>query len=232
MPEYELPKFDPYGWPYFARLSGEEAARWVDEVYRPYFPLSELSQEALLLMRLRRLDEGSERLVRLRAAIDAMEGADPAVRSVVERWYHAALGYYFYCREAFGEADEAMARARDAVADAIGRRPFLVPMAYDCFGFSLHRARIARNGRRWDEMEAHMDEVRGMLRGALPFCVLADGTGVRLADIQAFYRALPPIADEAREAIADVLDDGARRKRASSKFLEMYRIPGVCIPYP
>lgn len=228
------PQFVQYGWPHFVRLSGGEGRQWVEDVYTPRIPLSDLSMEALALMRGRRLDEGFALLERLREAREGLAAtdADPALRCVVDRWYYAAMGYYFYRREAFDDADRSMARARESVAGAVGRHRFLVPMAYDCYGFSLHRAQVARNGERWAAMWAHLDEVRGMMEGRLPFCTLEDGTGVRIADIQAFYRALPALGDEERQAVADVLDDAQRIGGIQSRFQELFRIPGTVIPYP
>lgn len=228
------PQFVQYGWPHFVRRSGGEARQWVDGHYAPRVALSDLSMEALVLMRTDRVDEGRACLDRLRDARErlAAEGVDPALACVVDRWYHAAMGYYFYRVEAWDEADRSMARARDAVAGAVERHRFLLPMAYDCYGFSLHRAQVARNGQRWDAMWAHLDEVRGMMEGRLPFCTLADGTPVAIADIQAFYRALPALDDAEREAVGDVLDDGARLTGIQERFRSVLRIPGTVIPYP
>lgn len=234
MSNAKLPQFVEYGWPYFVRLGGGEGAEWVEREYMPRLQLSELSMEALYLMRTRRVEEGFSLLKRLRESREALarDGADPALCCVVDRWYYAAMGYYFYRREAFDSADRAMARARGSVAGAVELYRFLLPMAYDCYGFSLHRAQVARNGGRWAQMWAHLDEVQGMMEGRLPFCTLADGTPVHIAEIQAFYHALPPLDEGARESVADVLDDVLRLEGLKGRVHELFRIPGTVIPYP
>lgn len=222
---------DSYDWLHFVRRSGGEGRRWA-EAYRRSLPLEELSDRSLLLLRGRRYDEGYALLEQLGEALPAPGEVEPSIRSVLERWYYGVLGYYFYCLEHFDQAEAAMVRAHEAVTAAIGERRFLLPLANHCHEFRLHRARIARNRRRWDEMRVHVDEVRGMMEGRLPFCVLGDGTPVRMAAILDFYAAIPDATEAERASLESLLDDAARLRSFGRFVRAMLQVPGFVIPYP
>lgn len=225
------PEQDPYDWLRLVRLSGVEGRRWAEE-YSSNEPLVELSFRSLVHFRHRRFDEGQELLSKLGGELRAAAGMDPSVRAVMERWYYGVLGYYFYSLDAFDQAEAAMQQAHAAIAAAIGERRFLVALADHCPEFRLHRARIARNRRRWDEMRSHVEEVRGMMEGRTPFCVLCDGTAVRTSTIREFYRAVLDPAGAEPGPLPVVLDD-ATRLRDFERFVHaMYRLPGFVIPYP
>lgn len=218
-------------WFHFVRRSGEEGRLWVEE-YRHRRPLEELSTRSLILLRGRRFDEGYELLARLGEALRSTEEIEPSVRSVLERWYYGVLGYYFYCLDSFDHAERAMVRAHDAVTAAIGERRFLLPLANHCHEFRLHRARIARNRRRWEEMRTHVEEVRGMMEGRIPLCVLCDGAEVRISTLREFYAAIPHPTEAEQGALAGVLDDSARLRNFDRFVHAMYLVPGLVIPYP
>lgn len=220
-----------FDWLHFVIRSGADGERWAER-YGQARPLEELTTDALRLLRGRRYDEGYALLERMRGEMDAAHFAELSIRSVVERWYYGVLGYYFYCLGQADPANRAMIQAHQAVTAAIGATRFLLPLANHCHEFRLHRARIARNAARWDEMRTHVQEVRAMMLGAAPFCVLEDGTPVDIRDIRAFHAAIPSLTDAERQALAGLLDDGARLRNFDQFVSGMYRIPGFVIPYP
>lgn len=218
-------------WLHFIDRSGEPGRRWADE-YRGYRHLSELCQEALLLLRARRKDEGRQVLEGAGREREALRGVDPSIRAVLDRWYYGVLGYYLYTLDAFDDADHVMRQAHATVADAVGMRRFLIPLAYHCHEFYLHRARIARNRMHWGEMRVYVDEVRGMMEGCVPLCTLADGTPVPIGAVQEFYRSLAPLSEVEHAACRRLLDD-AELMRGFDRFIHvMYQLPGTVIPYP
>ncbi|HEX2202862.1 MAG TPA: hypothetical protein VHG91_06180 [Longimicrobium sp.] len=219
-------------WMHFVRRSGDEGKAWVAD-YRRHLTVWELCDEALALLRRRRFAEGEALLERARVARDALAGGvDPSIRAVLDRWYYGVLGYALYCRDRGDEADAMMGRAHEAVATAVGHRRFLLPLAYHCHEFYLHRARIARNRNRWAEMRDHVREVRGMMDGSVPFCTLAGGDPVVIDTIAGFYLSLAPLS-EAEEKVCRVVIDQEVRMRGFDRFVHgMYRIPGAVIPYP
>lgn len=222
---------EPFDWLHFVARSGGEGRDWA-RTYRDVMPLDELSVRSLGLLRRRRFDEGYALLAELDQGIRSAGALEPAVRAVLERWYYGVLGFYFYSVERFDEAEAAMVRAHHAVAAAIGARRFLLPLANHCQEFRLHRARIARNRARWDEMRSHVDDARAMMAGGVPFCVLDDGTAVRIAEICAFYAGIRALTEAERESVAGLLDDEVRRRDFERFVSGMYRIPGLVIPYP
>lgn len=207
---------------------GDEGRCWA-EAYRSYGPLTSGMQRALTLLRGRRTDEGLALLEQTRGEIEATAGMDPSIRAVLDRWYHGALAYYFYCVQALDEADETMVRAHESVVAAVGCRRVLIPLALDCNEFRFHRARIARNRLRWREMRAHMDEACGMLEGRVPLCVLGDGSAVHVSDVRDRYAAA--CAGTGGEEHSALFDDGARRRAIDRAVRDLYRAPGQVIEY-
>jgi hypothetical protein len=224
-----LPAPDP--WLSLVRRSGAEGRAWAD-AYRRWEPVAALNPVCLRLLHARRWEEGAEALARFRAAVDRAVDADPATRAVLERWYQAVYGYALYCRDDHAGAERAMVRAGDEVARAVGELGALLPLVHHCHEFRLHRARIARNQRRWDEMWAHVDEVRAMFEGRAPYCLLPDGRAVGLAEVKAYHRALGGLDAAERAAVDALLDDRARMDSFDRFVHVLCRIPGFVIPYP
>jgi hypothetical protein len=221
----------PDPWLGLVRRSGPEGRRWAD-AYRRWEPVAALNAECLRLLHAGAFAQGSDLLARFRAEVDAASAADPATRAVLERWYEAVHGYRLYALGRYRAADAAMRRAADAVARAVFHLPALLPLVHHCHEFRLHRARISRNRRRWQEMWGHVEEVRGMFEGRRPYCLLPDGRAVGLAELQAFYAAAGPLEGEEREAAVQVLDDAERMRGLDAFVHRMCRIPGFVIPYP
>ncbi|HEY0015540.1 MAG TPA: hypothetical protein VGC13_04450 [Longimicrobium sp.] len=220
-----------FGWLHFVARSGDEGSRWAEH-YRQFEALEQLSTRSLLLLRRGDVLRGYELLEELGEAIRTVVSADPSIRSVLERWYYGVLGYYFYCIDRSDEAEDAMVQAHRAVTAAIGTRLFLLPLANHCHEFRLHRARIARNRLRWEQMQVHVEEARAMMAGVVPFCVLNDGSPVRIAEVCAFYAAIPSLTDAERDSLAGLLNDEVRLRGFEQFVNSMYRVPGFVIPYP
>lgn len=222
----------PVTWITYVRLSGEEGRRWAD-AYAPREPIAALCQRAVEVLRVRGIAEGAALLERARQGLEALPAdEDPSVRAVLERWYQGALGYYFYATAAYDQADACMDRAYGAVVDAIGRRRWLLPLAMECSEFHMHRARVDRKRCRWATMRDHAETAVQMRAGDRPLCTLSDGTDVRLADVQHFYRSLPGMTDAERRGASAVLDDRALRLGTEREARYVMRIHEIAIQYP
>jgi hypothetical protein len=222
---------DAGAWLALVHRSGAEGRRWARE-YRRWQPVAAMNADCLALLHARRWEEGEALLRRFRAAVDGAEGAaGPATRALLERWYQAVFGYYLYCREEYDAAERAMVLASESIAAAVGHLPALLPLVPGCHEFRLHRARIARNRRRWAAMWDHVEAVRAMFEGRTPFCLLADGRPVGLAEVRAHYAALGPLDGPEARIAASFLDDRTRLGDLDRFVREMTRLPGFVIPY-
>lgn len=218
-------------WLHFVRRSGGAGEFWAGE-FRAHRGVWEMCDAALQLLRRQRVTEGEVLLGRARARLPAPGDVDLSVRSVLDRGYYGVLGYCFYCRDALDEADALMVRAHSAVAEAIGGRRFLTPLAYHCHEFHLHRARIARNRQRWREMHDHLAEARGMVEGRVPFCTLPDRSTVLLGDLQEFYASLGPLSDAEQHACRPVVDRDLGLRGFDRFASGIYLVPGFVYGYP
>lgn len=218
-----------YDWLYFAAKSGEEGRAW-SAGYQRFDALEVASIRALEQLRAGDLDGGAATLAGMRRGLDAADAA-PSMRSVLERWYYGVLGFLHYRREEFAAAETAMIAAFEAVRAAVARRRFLLLLANHCHEFTLHRARISRNQRRWAEMEEHLALARGMMTDRLPLCHLADGTPVFFTTLTDYYLALP-LDDDERTWLGGLLDRESRLRQFDRFVENIYLQPGFAIPYP
>lgn len=214
---------------YFVANQGDEGQRWV-ETFRPFQPLGTDTRQALVLFWRRQMEEGRALLERVSADIESTSGIEPSIRAVLERWYYGVLAYYFYCVHDLDQADEAIVRANQAVITAVGCQRVLLPMAVECYELCFHRARIARSRHRWQEVREYVAEVRGMMDGRLPFCVLGDGSTVLLSDVKECYAAFAGMAEE-QATVSMFLNDRARLREVEQTVRDVYRIPGHVIQY-
>jgi hypothetical protein len=218
----------------YVALSGREGEQWVQEFDLRVRPLVEMCRCTVKgLRRGMTHEQAAELLQRTREGLEALDaqGADPSLRAAAERWYYGALGFYFYSLRNFDQADDSMNRAHESVTRAVDRHRCLMGLAYDCFEFELHRARIARDGCRWEAMRRHAEESAGMRSGTRPFCVLSDGTPIALGDLRRFYTSLPELTDEDRVALVRVIDDEQGPREATRFVRTMFRLSGFVIDY-
>ncbi len=221
------------GWLYFAAVSGEAGRAWVQEFRRPEcFEIVSTATRALPLFHRRELERGRRLLEEAEAGLLSLREGHPSIRFAVEQIYYPLLAYYHYRVEEFALARENLGLASVAVASAIAREPFLIPLAFRCSELELHHARIARHQRRWEAMGRHIDTALKMVHGGAPFCALPDGTEIALPEIQAFFRGLPPLAPEMAEFSRTLTDDALRHRVFDQFILGIYAIPGFVIGYP
>ena len=218
------------GWLHFAARSGEAGRAWTD-AYRCHLPLVERSDQALAYLRRRRFGEAEAELRRCAAELAGLPAFPSSVRWVVERFFYGSLAYLRYCLGDLDEAEQLLRRADEALVAAIRDAGFLLPLAIHCQELCLHQARIARNGRRWPEMHAHVERARAMVLGRAPLCDLGEGRSIYFADVCRFFRSFSMSPAE-EETIRGVVDDG-ERLRAFDRFVRrLYRLPGFAIQYP
>ena len=232
---YERSRTSGYDWLHFAARSGEEGRAWA-ELYRQHRPLVRRSDEALDLLRRRRIDQGRASLDRMAEGMAALAASPQAVpdsvRCVLDRWYQGTLGYYHYCRDEHDAAQRAMDLAHAAVSRAISRRRFLLPLANHCHEFRLHQARIERNRRGWKEMLARIEEARGMIEDREPLCELPGGEKVFMSTLRRFFEGLGELTAAERQALDLFFDDDLRR-RLFDRFVRRLRVlPGFAITFP
>lgn len=219
-----------YPWYRLVQMSGDEGTRWLRDYGRANPQVDRIMAAVPLL---RRGDQagGEALLARAWEGMGGLEWEDPSARAVAERWYYGALGYALYCRRAYDEADEVMVRACDAMAHALRDRPFLLAIADEVVELVLHRARIARNRHRWDEMKAHVDTATAMREGTRPYYALDGGRTVWLADVQAFLDALP-VPEDDRPVLPHLQRDAERRQDTDRCVRDVLRLPGFVIQHP
>src|SRR5204862_1758692 len=132
-------------------LAGE-GRLWV-EAFRSteLMRLTRLSEQAVTLLRRRRIDEARELFAEVARRLALGPGAPEAGREVFDRFYYGARAYYFYCLGDYTAADEDLERAHAAVAASVGLFLPLLPLAQHASELRLQRARIARNRNLWSQ---------------------------------------------------------------------------------
>jgi hypothetical protein len=219
-----------YRWFDYVRLSGTSAACWLDE-YRRCQPVVKQILHPLEVLRRGDVDTGCRMIEQAGDALASLAVADPSLRLVMDRWYYGVLGYAHYCRELYDEADLAMAQAQEALAAALEERNFLLVMADDAFELILHRARIARNRQRWDEMWEHSERALAIREGRQPYFVLRDGTSIWISTIARFFDSLP-VPERSQPLVPHVQDVETRRRNTEQSIRGIVRFRGFVIEYP
>jgi hypothetical protein len=225
------PQAEPPDWLHFAGRSGEVGQAWAAE-YRRHFPSVELSRRALALMHRHQIEEGHATLQEFARALEELQGIPSSMRSLMKRWYHGVAGYYFYCIEDFDQAQQSMCLADQAVVDAISESDFLLPLAVHCQEFCLHQARIARNRRRWTEMNRYLNRSRAMMLDLEPLCQTRQGSPIFFSTLGRFYSKLEPLSNPERESIQGLVEEGQRAWLFDRFVRRLLKLPGVAIEYP
>jgi len=213
-------------------LTGE-GRLWV-EAFRSteLMSLTRLSEQAVTLLRRRRIDEAHELFAEIARRLTSRPEAPQAGREVFDRFYYGARAYYFYCLGDYTAADEDLERAHDAVAASVGKFLPLLPLAQHASELRLQRARIARNRNLWSQTGDHVAIVRAMIEDRSPLCTTADGMPVFFSTLSEYYRALPHLREQDWEALSGMLDSARRRESFELTIRWLYALPGMAILYP
>lgn len=216
-------------WNDLVPLSGEDGCRWMTE-YQRCRPVTVPILSVIPILRRGDCETGARILAEAWESFGTMEVPDHSVRCVVERWYYGALAYLHYCRKEFDDADRVMVQAGGVMGEAVARRHFLLALADEAVEISFHRARIARNLRRWRVMREHIDEAWAMREGEIPYYVLPCGTSVWLRDVNEFLDSLP--APEGGGPLLPELQDPVRRRQNTDRHVrDILRIPGFVVQH-
>lgn len=224
------PDVPAYDWLHFVARSSDEGRRWVENYRRlEVLDTDRLAALALLDFREGRQKSGAARLKRISKRLRDLE-LSSSIRAVLNRWYHGVVAYDRYCREDFDGAGESLDLANAAVTTAVSEQRELLLLANHCQEFRLHHARIARNRRRWKEMEHHVEVARSMVESQSPLCILSNRSAVFMTDIQNFIYRLD-LDDKEREFLKSLLDDKLRLMLFDRFVTGLQMIPGFVIPY-
>lgn len=219
-----------YDWRHFAARSGEPGAAWAAE-YEAHASVVALSNEALGHFRARRFADGCRILDEYDRACASLNGIPGSMRRVLDRWYHGVEAYRRYGLDDFDGAADGMNQAHDAVVEAVSRDGFLMMLTIHCLEFRLHHARIARNRRSWDELDAHVRHARSMVEGRRPLCELADGRPVYFSTIGEFMRSVGPLNAGEVEVLREVTDADLRLARFDEFVRRLRVLPDFAIRY-
>ncbi len=219
-----------YRWFDMVQMSGAEGRRWVAE-YARVQPLVNQLLAPLDLLRKGNLQTGEEMLERAADALEATRVEHASLAALLDRWYLGVAGYAHYVREEYDQADACMRRAMERLADAVAEHPFLVPMADDAFELVLHRARIARNRRRWDEMWEHLDTGAALREDRRPYAVRPDGEAVTLSTLREWFGALP-VPPEAQPLVPHLQNADELRRNTQGSLRGILRLSGFAIQHP
>ena len=213
-------------------LNGE-GRLWV-EAFRSteLMGLTRLSEQAVTLLRRRRIDEAHELFAEIARRLASGPEAPPAGREVFDRFYYGARAYYFYCLGDYMAADEDLERAHAAVAASVGKFLPLLPLAQHASELRLQRARIARNRNLWSQMGDHVAAVRAMIEDRSPLCTMADSTPVFFSTLSEYYGTLPHLREQDWESLSGMLDSARRRESFEITIRWLYALPGMAILYP
>ena len=230
-----LPSVQPRAprWADFIALGGAAGRHWLAEYeLAGGMELHRWTEEALELLRRRRLDAGLALLEQAGALAAARPGdARDSIAHVMRRWYWAALAYLHYCQEELDQASQALERAHDAVRAAVEAAEPVLPLAPHCHEFRIQHARIARSRRRWSEMWSHIETARNMLQDREPLCIRSDGNPVHFADLARHYGPLSAYEGDDRKALVGLLTDHYRLRYFELNLHWVYAPAGFTIPY-
>ena len=219
-----------YHWFDFVQMSGTEGRRWVAG-YARVQPLVKQILAPLELLRAGELETGSERLARAGQALAGREFEDPSLRALLDRWYYGVLAFAHYARDEHDAADACIVRALDALVEAVRLRGCLLVMVDDAFELVLHRARIARNRRRWAEMWQHLDTADALRGGRRPYGEFGDGSPVWVSTLVDHLDNLP-VPPEAQPVLRRLQDPDERRRATENSIRTVVRLAGFIIPHP
>lgn len=219
-------------WHHFISATGEQGEAW----FRLYLDaggddFGGRLDVGVLKIRRGQEAEGERILNECASTLDALESADPSIPLVLRLSYLSACAYRHYHHGELDSAQAVLDECDSVVAETLAVAPFLVPIAGRCCDFRLHRVRLARDQRRWQDMWRHLDRGRRMVSGEIPLCRAA-GQDFFMPEVCAFYRALEPADEIEREAL-DLLSQLQQRLQTfANRALAATLIPNMVVNYP
>jgi hypothetical protein len=219
-----------YRWFDMVKLSGAEGRRWVAD-YARVQPLVNQLLAPLELLRKGDLRTGGEMLETAAEALHATAVEHASLGALLDRWYLGVAGYAHYAREEHDQADACMRLAMERLGHAVAEHPFLMTMADDAFELVLHRARIARNRRRWSEMWEHLETGAALREDRRPYAVRPDGQPVMLSTLREWFAALP-VPAEAQPLVPHLQDPAELRRNTQGSLRGILRLSGFAIQHP
>jgi len=220
-----------YNWLHFIRKSSPEGARFAEQFQQKTVNHPDLAFGAVAFFQKHQPDEGIKVLDEYKLLIREQETERELIDHVLLRWYYAALAYYYYCQDSYEEALNCLELAQRCLEIAINAHAFLVVLATDCEEFCLHKARVARNLRRWKEMKEHVAIARKMHEGTAPLCTLPGGSEVRFQDVKDFYLSIPDLKPDEVNSLRAIMDTNYRLSLFEVFVQRMYVLPGFVIVY-
>lgn len=217
-------------WLHFAERTGSAGQDWA-AAYRRHLPAVALSDRALALMRKGEIEEGGRVLREFGHHLSAMRGEQDSVSAVLYRWHHGVAGYYFYSVGNFQQARESMNQAHDAVKSAISSADWLIMLAVHCQEFCLHQARIARNQRRWPEMNTFVAQAQGMMLDHVPLCEKINGQKIYFSTFRSFFAQIGDMTTEESSVAAKIVDQEERSRLFDQFVRRMLRFQEIGIEY-
>lgn len=199
----------PPAWLYFTRRTGAAGSAWAGELEQ-YSELLSKATRALMLLRLRHLDEGYELLDVVRNRVQDERGLRRSIRCVLERHYYGVVAYYFFCIHDFEQARRQLLRADQAIVAAITESWFLLLLSVDCQEFCYHQARISHKEGNESEMRGWIERAKSMATNKLPLCTTENGLPIFFSSFPKFFQSLEPLTSEERDLARQFLDIDVR----------------------
>lgn len=218
-----------FPWDQLVGRSGEEGMRWLADYHACCLDLSQQIQEALRLLRNRKLETGGGIFARVWTGICRIDDCRPDLRSVISRWYFAAHAYQLYLSWDLDGALREIDLAETAAETALRLQPLLLPLASDCVHFPILRARIARQRRQWDVMRRQVEILFRMADDRAPLCQL-QGAPLYFSEVRGYLLALPFLNSEERRLLEGLVGRDALVHRMGHVARSLYALPGIMIP--
>lgn len=226
--------FDPnnYTWLKVVEMRSDEGAAWVEAFEKTPLPgLIERADEALFALRRGEKEKGSELLDEVRVDVEKLEAEHPEWPVViVRRWLHGTEAFLHYLVGDFEAALEALDEAETAIRRSLESEYLLMPLAYQSLDFVVQRMRVARNERRWQELDKQADRARAMVDDRLPLFELEGDRQIFSQTVVDFYRACRLSTDE-RGVLEYFFSDGRPVRRFESKISNIVQPSGFVVPF-
>jgi hypothetical protein len=213
-------------WLHFVSRSSECGANWINTFRERVGDHKDLGFRAVAAFQEHQFDKGLVLLDDYKKLIREQHERE-VIDYVLLRWYYAA--YYYYCSESYDDALNCLDLAKHSLELAIEERSFLVILAASCEEFCLHKARVARNRRRWREMKKYISAAREMIEGTRALCCLPSGREITFHDVNKFYFSIPNLSDEEREALRSVSNTAHCLSKLDDFVGNMYLLPGFVV---